>query len=257
MHHLEIEAEEKRQAKMTSAVRHLDEIRKARAEAAMDNLRRREPVVDEKPAVDWSEAPEWANYWALDYDGAAYWYEAQPHKARGRSRYWRTTKTTEKVDHAPTFCWPAHRWKESLVCLRARKDLGYEQAKQPPDGPPNFRCIKQPNVEPGADDPVHHPSHANRQTTEFARTPADEVALEKLSQRFCQALDDTHDTVNSPAHYTTGDIECIEVLEQLAEDGHDFRILNAIKYLWRYRHKGGVESLAKARWYIERVINDG
>jgi len=65
------------------------------------------------------------------------------------------------------------------------------------------------------------------------------------------------DTVNHPAHYTQGGIECIEVLEQLAADGHDFRILNAIKYLWRYRHKGGDESLRKAVWYINRVLKDG
>ena len=151
MHHLEIEAEEKRQAKLAAHVRERAiEIRKARAQAAMDNLRRREPVVD-------------------DYN-------------------------------APT-------------------------------------------------------SHANRQTTEFERTPAGEVELEKLSQRFCQALDDMDDTVNRPAHYAQqGQIECIDVLEQLAEDGHDFRILNAIKYLWRYRHKGGDESLSKAVWYIDRVL---
>jgi len=68
---------------------------------------------------------------------------------------------------------------------------------------------------------------------------------------------DLTDTVNHPSHYTQGKIECIEVLEQLAADGHDFRILNAIKYLWRYRHKGGNESLRKAIWYIERVANDG
>ena len=64
------------------------------------------------------------------------------------------------------------------------------------------------------------------------------------------------DMVNHPSHYTQGAIECIEVLEQLAADGHDFRVLNAMKYLWRYRHKGGRESLRKARWYIERVLND-
>lgn len=68
---------------------------------------------------------------------------------------------------------------------------------------------------------------------------------------------DLTDTINHPSHYTQGDIECIDVLEQLAADGHDFRILNAIKYLWRYRHKGGNESLRKAIWYIERVANDG
>jgi len=65
------------------------------------------------------------------------------------------------------------------------------------------------------------------------------------------------DQVNHPSHYTQGGIECIEVLEQLAADGHDFRILNAIKYLWRYRHKGGDESLRKSIWYIQRVLNDG
>lgn len=66
---------------------------------------------------------------------------------------------------------------------------------------------------------------------------------------------DVADPVNRPTHYANqGQIECIQVLEQLASDGEDFRILNAIKYLWRWRHKGGVESLKKAVWYIERVI---
>ena len=68
-------------------------------------------------------------------------------------------------------------------------------------------------------------------------------------------LDLTNDMVNHPSHYTQGGIECIEVLEQLAADGHDFRILNAIKYLWRYQHKGGDESLRKAIWYIERTMD--
>lgn len=72
-----------------------------------------------------------------------------------------------------------------------------------------------------------------------------------------QFTDLTAEMVNHPAHYTKGDIECIDVLEQLAADGHDFRILNAIKYLWRYRHKGGDESLRKAVWYINRVIDNG
>lgn len=67
--------------------------------------------------------------------------------------------------------------------------------------------------------------------------------------------DNQPDPVNRPTHYANqGQIECIQVLEQLAGDGEDFRILNAIKYLWRWRHKGGVESLRKAVWYIERVI---
>lgn len=72
-----------------------------------------------------------------------------------------------------------------------------------------------------------------------------------------QFSDLTADLVNHPKHYCQGGTECIDVLEQLAADGHDFRILNAMKYLWRYRYKGGDESLRKAVWYINRVINDG
>jgi len=66
-----------------------------------------------------------------------------------------------------------------------------------------------------------------------------------------------NDPVHHPKHYCQGGTECIDVLEQLAADGHDFRILNAMKYLWRYRYKGGDESLRKAVWYINRVLNNG
>ena len=27
---------------------------------------------------DWSKAPEWAKFWAVDSDGGAYWYEVEP-----------------------------------------------------------------------------------------------------------------------------------------------------------------------------------
>lgn len=66
------------------------------------------------------------------------------------------------------------------------------------------------------------------------------------------------DDINHPQHYASqGGIECIEVLEQLARDGEDFRILAAMKYLWRYRHKGTPEKdLRKAVWYITRKIEE-
>jgi hypothetical protein len=67
------------------------------------------------------------------------------------------------------------------------------------------------------------------------------------------------DPVNHPPHYTQGEakcaacghsIECIDVAEH-----HGFTIGNAIKYLWRYRHKGSpLQDLRKAVWYIEREI---
>lgn len=64
------------------------------------------------------------------------------------------------------------------------------------------------------------------------------------------------DVVNHPPHYTEGGIECIEAIEaQLtAEEYRGYLKGNCVKYLWRERHKGGVESLKKAQWYMDHLI---
>ena len=62
------------------------------------------------------------------------------------------------------------------------------------------------------------------------------------------------DPVNHPAHYKTGSIECIDVIEALGL-GHDFCVGNAVKYLFRAGKKGSLlEDLKKARWYVNRAI---
>jgi hypothetical protein len=65
--------------------------------------------------------------------------------------------------------------------------------------------------------------------------------------------------VNHPAHYNAGNIECIDAIEEAVKglDGKEaFATGNAIKYLWRWKRKGGKEDLKKAVWYINRLIND-
>lgn len=64
------------------------------------------------------------------------------------------------------------------------------------------------------------------------------------------------DLVNHPSHYTQGNIECIEAIEaQLSpEEFRGFLKGNILKYLWRERDKGGIESLKKAGWYLDRLI---
>jgi hypothetical protein len=67
------------------------------------------------------------------------------------------------------------------------------------------------------------------------------------------------DVVNHPPHYTgggEGGIECIEAIEaQLtAEEYRGYLKGKCVKYLWRERHKGGVESLKKAQWYLNRLV---
>lgn len=65
------------------------------------------------------------------------------------------------------------------------------------------------------------------------------------------------DLVNHPSHYTdTGSIECIEAIEaQLTTEEYlGYLRGNCVKYLWRWRHKGGVVDLNKASWYLQRLI---
>ena len=65
------------------------------------------------------------------------------------------------------------------------------------------------------------------------------------------------DNVNHPSHYTDGGIECIEAIEaQLTpEEYRGYLKGNVAKYVWREKHKGGIESLQKAQWYLNRLIN--
>ena len=66
-----------------------------------------------------------------------------------------------------------------------------------------------------------------------------------------------NDNVNHPSHYTQGGIECIDAIEAAVSELSGIEAVctgNAIKYLWRWKRKNGVEDLEKARWYIDRLI---
>ena len=66
-----------------------------------------------------------------------------------------------------------------------------------------------------------------------------------------------NDMVNSPKHYTSGGIECIEAIKaSMSIEGYrGYCKGNAIKYLWRYEHKGNsLEDLRKAQWYLNENI---
>lgn len=71
-------------------------------------------------------------------------------------------------------------------------------------------------------------------------------------------LNRLQDMVNSPAHYQ-GTVECIDAIQAAIDglEGMDAMCTgNAIKYLFRWRRKGGHEDLRKARWYINRILGD-
>jgi hypothetical protein len=64
------------------------------------------------------------------------------------------------------------------------------------------------------------------------------------------------DPIN-PSHYKQGGIECIEAIKAATGDGFIGYVWgNVLKYLWRWPKKGGVDDLKKARWYLDRLIEE-
>ncbi len=66
------------------------------------------------------------------------------------------------------------------------------------------------------------------------------------------------DPVNHPVHYTQGGIETIDAIEAAltAEEFRGYCKGNALKYVWRERHKGQNESIKKAIWYLNRLVGE-
>jgi len=64
------------------------------------------------------------------------------------------------------------------------------------------------------------------------------------------------DPVN-PDHYKQT-VECIDAIQSAITGLESFEAMctgNAIKYLWRWKRKNGIEDLEKAMWYIKRIVN--
>jgi hypothetical protein len=77
-------------------------------------------------------------------------------------------------------------------------------------------------------------------------------------EAFLKSLD-TPDPVNSPEHYRTGGIECIDAMVRVFGDEavRTYARINAFKYIWRHNYKGKPEEdLAKAAWYTRFANGD-
>jgi hypothetical protein len=82
-----------------------------------------------------------------------------------------------------------------------------------------------------------------------------ETILKDVQRAAAHRATQEQDNVNNPSHYKQGKIECIEAIQSALTE-EEFRGYckgNALKYIWRERHKGGTESLEKAAWYLEYV----
>lgn len=65
------------------------------------------------------------------------------------------------------------------------------------------------------------------------------------------------DNVNHPGHYAGSGMECIEAIRgSMTPNGfQDYCKGNVLKYIWRFRQKGGSEDLRKALVYLEWMID--
>lgn len=69
----------------------------------------------------------------------------------------------------------------------------------------------------------------------------------------------TSDPVNSPSHYASGDIECIDAIKasMTREAFLGYLKGNIQKYTWRYEKKiNPLEDIKKARWYMNKLVDE-
>lgn len=76
----------------------------------------------------------------------------------------------------------------------------------------------------------------------------EKVIADKSSNRIISQCDD----INHPSHYTQGNIEVIDYIE---DKKLGYRLGNVVKYVSRAGHKDdAIKDLKKARWYLNREI---
>ena len=67
------------------------------------------------------------------------------------------------------------------------------------------------------------------------------------------------DNVNHPSHYTCNGIEAIDIIDACTKDLSGMQAFcagNVFKYMCRWPYKNGLEDLEKAKWYLQKLIDD-
>lgn len=89
-----------------------------------------------------------------------------------------------------------------------------------------------------------------------------EETVQAIAEKIVKAIEEPEvkvapkkeDVINHPSHYTRGNIEVIDFIE---DQQLPYHLGNVIKYIARAGHKGDkLEDLKKARWYLDRYIKE-
>jgi len=65
------------------------------------------------------------------------------------------------------------------------------------------------------------------------------------------------DVIN-PNHYQRNGMECIDAIDAAVQNlsgPEAYATGSAIKYLWRWKEKGGKDDLKKAIWFVQRIVD--
>jgi hypothetical protein len=79
-----------------------------------------------------------------------------------------------------------------------------------------------------------------------------------MAMQEAHAFSLSEDVVNSPSHYNSGGVECIQAIEASMEPEAFQGYLkgNTLKYIWRMSYKGKtLEDCKKAQWYLNKLIS--
>tara|TARA_R110000823_G_scaffold294436_1_gene413373 strand:+ start:464 stop:874 length:411 start_codon:yes stop_codon:yes gene_type:complete len=101
--------------------------------------------------------------------------------------------------------------------------------------------------------------HQMKAYVDITEEEFDEEEKEISKEELEAYIFDEEDVVNSPSHYNSGSIECIEAIQESMSSSAFKGYLkgNVQKYLWRYEMKGKpVEDLQKAQWYLAELIKE-
>lgn len=93
---------------------------------------------------------------------------------------------------------------------------------------------------------IEHLSEARKLIIDIGVDQAHREELEGIKRG------DVDDQIN-PDHYKKNNIEVIELIDDIIEEGQAYYIGNIIKYITRYRRKKGTVDIKKALWYIDRL----
>lgn len=108
------------------------------------------------------------------------------------------------------------------------------------------------------------PSQEQTQPRMEYKTPLERAKMIEETPRHCgparESAQSTDAAVNHPSHYTATRMEAIEIIKLITENeknGFAANLIgNIVKYIIRFRHKNGVQDLKKARWYLDRLIQE-